>query len=89
MDAQAEMYRLPFSFPSQDQLYNWLRNNPPAKTRQVSTIILELTDIDISPLISSSSERDLHADSAWSLYQKDLEKVAHCHYTLLAVRSRM
>lgn len=75
MEAQPEVYQRAITFSSQENLYKWLQSSPAPKTGQATSIVLKLTEIDLSPLVSTSGKRNPSNESAWALYQKDLEKL--------------
>jgi hypothetical protein len=72
---------LPMSFSSQAKLYAWLSTASDSDIKRLRDLTLRLTDIDLTPLFenhhpsSPSSSRRESRQSAWSLYQQDLEKL--------------
>lgn len=75
MEAQPVFYQRPKSFTSQAKLFLWNDRSSTSNLERVRHITVQLTDIDLSPLLhQDKSTRSKHI-TAWSLYQAELDKL--------------
>lgn len=75
MEASSILYLRPVSFPSQSKLFAWIERSRENDLKRVRTLTLRLTDIDLSPLLDPTASRPSGGQSAWSLYQQELERL--------------
>ncbi|KAM0721271.1 hypothetical protein Q7P37_003559 [Cladosporium fusiforme] len=77
MEAQPLLYQRPIKLSSQTKLFDWIDRSCAPNLRQVRHLSLQLTDIDLSPLLmdrSQNSQPNARAPTAWSLYENELAR---------------
>lgn len=87
MAASPTLYQRPASFSSQASLTSWVERSQEADLKRVRTLSLELTDIDMSSLIDNDLERTSPRPTAWSLHQRELEKLDRALRSLSGLRN--
>lgn len=75
MEAKPILYQRRLVFDSQDAFLGWVASSTSSNLRRVRVLTIGLTDIDLSPL---SHQHQNHAGkdlNAWSLYQRELNRL--------------
>ncbi|KAJ4305306.1 hypothetical protein N0V90_000837 [Kalmusia sp. IMI 367209] len=76
-EAHKFLYQRPIAFQSQSTLYQWLENKPQELLSNVQDFLLELQDVDLTPVLVSKPSIDQPERSrslrTWELYDEELE----------------
>ena len=75
MEAEPIRYQRPQSFSSQAKFFLWLDHSHVSNLERVRTILLHLTDVDLSVLLDPSTTNHRRHSTAWSIYQEELSKL--------------
>ncbi|KXT08220.1 hypothetical protein AC579_8685 [Pseudocercospora musae] len=76
METPVALSNRPMNFISQQKLFKWIEQSRQQDLAKVRMLSLRLTDIDLSPLLAAmSSSGGNETQSAWSLYNTELERL--------------
>ncbi|KAF7191945.1 hypothetical protein HII31_06755 [Pseudocercospora fuligena] len=76
METPLVLSHRPVNFISQQKLFTWIEQSQQQDLARVRTLSLRLTDIDLSPLLAAtSSSGGGETESAWGLYNTELERL--------------
>ncbi|KXT00009.1 hypothetical protein AC578_4852 [Pseudocercospora eumusae] len=76
METPLALFHRPVNFISQQKLFAWIEQSQQQDLARVRTLSLRLTDIDLSPLLAATSSSGRgESESAWSLYNTELERL--------------
>ena len=75
MEAQPVISQRPKSFTSQAKLFTWIDRSQRFNLERVRTLTLQLSDIDLAPLLEQQTTARRKNMTAWSLYQAELERL--------------
>ncbi|OCL11703.1 hypothetical protein AOQ84DRAFT_180532 [Glonium stellatum] len=87
MEAQPFIFKRHLKFISQAELHRWLGIVDTQNLHHVTSISLQLQDIDLSPLLSPLPNQDAPQLLCWDLYEKELENLARALRKLPNIRS--
>lgn len=74
MESQPLVYQRPIKLPSQARLFDWIEHSRPQNLKQVRHLSIQLTDVDLSPLLVPNRPPDQSAPTASSLYENELAR---------------
>jgi hypothetical protein len=75
MDAETTLARYPAFFSSQARLFAWIERSRSTTLARVRSLTLQLTDIDLSPLLQSPSSQVDARLPAFGLYSEELKRL--------------
>lgn len=70
-ESRAMLYHKPVRFRSQADLLEWTRRSSETNLMKVTNLTIQLTDIDLSPIMTEPAVGDTTPVTAWNLYQQE------------------